>query len=353
MTKPSSSLANHLLHVTSRALKTQSMKDFLLALRAGHEEIFKAILVNTDAKAGRAAYEEAFSASRRQPRHRRVMELCAWPLFEKASVPGLLSDEDELLWLFALPVLVQFPKGPQEYVMMPGDALDLTKVLEVLEGSGCINPKAVLTGFSTLYTREDLQTYGPEALCNRFVQAEAALEGEEFSVPLPLPVMLDPEIESGRARTLLCLFAARMPVSEKKMFIPGASWPLDKLSSVLEQSLKSVDVEVEAVHAGEPCSVSELLLRCSASGVKELERWIDLGIAEYQIKSLYLTVPVDGMAELVGVTEDGEELMLAPTFSYAEPVQTLTNCCADICRERRLPFKGMFSSAAPTSSALH
>lgn len=353
MTQPSASLVNHLLTVSSNALKTRTMKEFLLALRTGYEELSRSLIYSSEPQVGLNALNEALSVSRRNPRQRRALELCAWPIFEKPWVPPMEPDQPELLWLFAIPVLVQFPQGPQEYVMMPGGALDNAGLIEALEASGNLNPKAIVSGFDTLYSREDLQAFGPQGISERFVQAETCSDESGFEVPLPLPVILDPEIESGRARLLFGLFAARLPSGVGKLFKPGSQWPLDDFSAVVSKSLTEAGIEFESVKAGEPCSVAEMLLRCSPASVSEMERWIELGIEHYELKSLYLTLPVDGMAELVGVTEDGQELLLAPTFSYVEPSEALSNCVQEICRERRLPFKGMFSSAVPTSSALH
>jgi hypothetical protein len=331
-------------------LSAETLAEFLVGIRGGHDTIYRALLSSSDPGAGLAALDEAFAGTRRLPHHRRILELCAWPVFEKPAVPAAPNGLPEFLWLFAVPVLVQLPLERAAVLMIPPDLLHTADFIAVLEESGCLNRKAVVSGFSALYTRDDLHESSPCRIAERFVLAEA---GGDFDSPAPLPVVRDLEIESGRTVTFYVLLAARLPVGERELFMRDVAWPRERLDLLLARDMASANVFVERLESDVACSMSETLYRCTGPGLREMERWVDLAQQHYALGSVYLTRQADGMAELVGVTEQGEELLLSSTFSYVEPAAELSSCCELICKSRHLPFKGMFVSAAPTSSALH
>jgi hypothetical protein len=343
-------ILERLLGSTARPLSAETLAEFLVGVRRGHEAIYRALVESSDSEAGLAALDEAFAGTRRLPRHRRILELCAWPVFEKPAMPLTEGALPEFLWLFAVPVLAQLPLQRESILMAPADLLRTAEFIDVLEDSGCLNEKAIVSGFSALYTRDDLHAFGPRSIAERFVLAEA---GEDFDIPTPLPVVRDLDIESGRTVTFYVLLAARLPVGEQELFKQDVAWPREQLDLLLAQDLGRAGLQVERLESEMACSMSETLYRCLGPGLREMERWVDLGQQHYSLASVYLTLPADGMAELVGTTEQGEELLLSSTFSYVEPSAELSACCAHICKERRIPFKGMFVSAAPTSSALH
>lgn len=350
MLQLSADLLSQLLSSTARPLAAQSMTEFLVEIRGGYKTVYKALLGNDNPQAGLDSLDEAFTRTRRLPRHRRVLELCAWPVFEKPTMPSLGGEAPGFLWLFAVPVLVQLPLNREGLVMLPPDLLRTAEFIETLENSGCFNFKAILSGFSTLYTRDDLHAFGPRGIAERFIGAETE---PDFEVPAPLPIVRDPEIESGRTVTLYALMAARLPAGENHLFQEDVAWPREAVDALLSQDFRNAGIAVEKLESDRGCSMSEALYRCLGPGLREMERWVDLGLEHYALTSLYLAIPADGMAELVGVTAQGEEFLLSSTFPYVEPSAELAASCERICKARHLPFKGMFASAVLTSSALH
>lgn len=331
-----------------------SMREFLEGLNQGLSLLSEELLSARTPQA-LAALDEAFAQTRRTPRHRRVLELCAWPLFDKPVVPVEGQRAPEFMWLFAMPMLVQLKQSEDPVMLVPGDCLDIEELMGVVEGSGCVNPRALVSGFTALYSRDDLHAYGPQSIARRFVLAETGSEDDyddEAVPPLPLPVVRDPEIESGRTVLLFALMAARLPAGEKKLFT-DAAWPKETLRALYMDALNRAGIEFEDVQVLDPCHMSETLLRCSAAGGAEMRSWMQLGIEHYGITEAYLAVPTEGMGELVGRTAEGEELLLAPTFAFTEPSAVLSDALGSLCRDCGLTFKGLFVSAAPSSSALH
>lgn len=337
------------LSATAKPLAATTLDEFLVGIRRGYDDLYGALMNTTDQQEALDALDEAFAQTRRSPRQRRILELCAWPIFDKPALPPAEASLPEFLWLFAVPVLVQLPQARDSVLMVPGDCLDMARLIETLEDSGCMNPKALVSGFSTLYSRDDLHAYGPLGIAQRFVDAETQ---DEVDLPLPLPIVQDPDIESGRTVTLYALLAARLPAGERVLF-DAQKWPTAQMDKVFRDGLAAGGIEHEALQSTPGCSMSEALFRCAGPGLRELESWVDLGVAHYDLKAMYVTMPVEGMAELVGVTAKGEELMLAPTFAYVEPSGELVAACERVCQSRNLPFRGMFVSAVPTSSTLH
>jgi len=338
-----------LLSLTVRPLAARAFPEFMEHVREGTQVLHQTLLAG-DAWTSPQGAQEALSAAlvqtRSNPLRRRVLELCSWPIFDKPSLP----DTDEILRLFALPVLVQLPVSRSELLVLPGDFLRTDAVVETLERAGCLHPLAVVSGFSTLFSREDLHLHGPMGIAQYFVDAETTADP---ILPEPLPLVLDPDIESARSVLLYVLLAARMPPVPDALSTPGAPWPLAEIAHIVEQDLQAAGIEPERVDVFNGCSMVEALLRCAGPNVKEMERWLDLGMAHYGLSSISLVLPVEGIAELVGHTPRGAELLLAPSFSYVEPRQVLEAAIRNLCVARGLAFKGRLVGVLPTSSALH
>lgn len=343
-----SQIAQKFISAAEPPLTAGSMGEFLQGLNKGHLELYEELFSSTPEMA-LSALDEAFAQTRRTPRQRRVLELCAWPIFDKPSLPLQTSGLPEFLWLFAMPMLVRLKESDDPLMLVPGDCLDMEALIETVESSGCMNPKALVSGFTALYSRDDLHAYGPRGIAERFVLAESS---GELDLPLPLPVVRDPDIESGRTVVLYALMAARLPAGEKKLFVKEA-WPVETLRSIYAAALKTAGIEFDELQVLDPCHMSESLLRCTDAGGAEMRSWLELGIAHYGITQAYLAVPTDGMGELIGLTKDGEELLLAPTFAFTEPTVVLNQAVESLCKDCGIGFKGLFVSAAPSSSALH
>jgi len=350
MTQDPTKFVPRILAVTKDALAASSLPEFLAGLRTGYESIYRTLMCEPGGLAGLDALDMAFSAARRYPKQRQVLELCAWPVLDKPALPEDARRIPEFLWLFAIPVLVQLPQSQDELLILPGDLIDAGALADTLEHSGCINPKAIIAGLSSLYSKDDLHAHGPRAIAGLFVDAELGTLG---ALPAPLPIIRDPEIESGRVAALYALLAARLPVGEVQLIVDENKWPSVAIQAQLSSALTQAEIDFEELSCEVGHSLSAAMYRCTGQGYKELERWLELGIQHYGVTSAYLTLPVEGMAELVGVTDKGEELLLAPSFSFVEPAAVLQDCCQQICDCRQIRFTGMFVSAAPSSAALH
>lgn len=338
--------------LTARPLAAGSLAEFLSGIRAGTESLHALLTAPTEKTraANIATFEAAVMALRNAPRQRKALELCAWPLFDKPALPSAPGDQDHFLWLFTVPVLVQLPLPCPDLIILPGDALRTDLVIEALEKSDCLNPAAVVSGLTSLFSREDLQALGPAGLAQTFVHAE---QSEYPVLPEPLPLILDPDIESSRVVVLYVLLAARLPVGQRYLFEPNATWPSAKLEELVCSALDAEGLAIEKVTCLPGCSMSETQYRCAGPAIHEISRWISLGKEHYGLASVYAHIPAPGIAELVGVTEKGEELLLAPSFSFVEPVAALSAACRELCDSAGLPFTGAYASVLQTSEALH
>lgn len=346
---PLQSDVSRVLHAIQSPLSADTLGGFLKGLRRGYEELH-AVLLGQSGQAGHAALTQAFDQLRTRPRQRRMLELCAWPIFDKPQAPEIEGEGSAFLWLFCVPLLVQLPDDKQDLLSLPSDFLDTTACIELIEASKCMNPRAIVSGFSSLFTREDLHSYGPGGVAEIFVGAE---KGVLDGVPQPLPIVRDPDIESSRCVQLNLWLCARLPEDEKQLFVDLERWPKLAIDSMLKDAFSKHGIPIEELESLPGSSMATSLLRCMGPGFLEMERWVDLGIQHYGLNALYLAVPVEGMAEIIGVTPGGEELMLAPTFAFVEPTQELSATLERIATARGLYFRGAHASAVQTSSALH
>lgn len=338
--------------LTTRPLAAESLAEFLRGIRAG-TNVLHALLTAPSARARAetlTTLDAAVTALRNAPRQRKALELCAWPLFDKPALPREQGAPDQFLWLFTVPVLVQMPLPCPDVVVLPGDFLRTDLLIQALECANCLNPAAVVSGLTSLFSREDLQALGPVGLAQTFLEAESV---EEPCLPEPLPLILDPEIESARVVVLHVLLAARLPVGQHHLFEPEAEWPLVELETCVLDAFAAEGIPVDRVTCLPGCSMTEAQYRCAGPAVHEIARWISLGKLHYGLATAYLSIPAPGIAELVGVTPNGEELLLAPSFAFIEPVGALSSACRELCTRAGVDFTGAYVSALPTSEALH
>lgn len=332
--------------LAARPLAKESLSAFLEEIQVGVEQLHGFL---QSGPGGANALERTLAKLQSKPRHRRALELCAWPLFDKLSLPAEPGHPPAALRLFSLPVLVQFANPAPEVVLFPGDFLPTEKIIEALEAAGVLEPTAIVSGLTSLFSKEDLQSLGPLGLANVFFDAETS---DNPQLPDPLPVVLDPEIESSRAVVLHVLLAARVPVDSPTIFALGAKWPISDLNKLVEQALLSVGIPVDHVQCLHSCTLGEASFRCAGPAIAELAAWLELGKLHYGISSAYLSLLAPGQAELVGVAGE-DELLLAPTFSYVEPPSALQQAVAALCEQQELSFAGARATVLPTSEALH
>lgn len=344
--KISRSDVDAILKLTRQPLEAETGEAFFEAVRRSYDELHKG-LVRKASRRMLDALEEAQSHC--HLRQRRILDVCSWPIFDKPAMPG--SDPDalpEFLWIFCIPFVVQFsPEAIKKPIFFSDELFDGRTVLRKMIGNNCLNPKAMVAGFPTLMSREDLHSMGPCNLATAFIQAE--LGGTANLQPMPRE--LDAEVESGRLSTYFMVAAARLPAGEKQLFTGGA-WPGDELANLVTEGMRARGVDVEQVLSLPACSITESLFRCTQVGTTELNRILDLAKELYSIREVELLLPADGMAELSGYDEAGESFVLCSPFSYVEPKSEVRAWVESLCKDKSLSFTAA-SLAIPTSSMMH
>ncbi len=351
MSKVSPAAVQSVLDLTRPALQAETATQFMAGIKSGFDALYDGLVADTTKKRMLPALEVAFTQSRGSIRQRRVLELCAWPIFDKPALPSAPGAMPEFLWLFCLPFVVRFGmKDIQQPVLLQGDVVDARSMLHLAAESGWLNPKAVLSGFPALLTREDLHLYGPKNLASLFVHSEM---GEDEGLQ-SMPLVFDDEIESGRVATVYLVGAARLPVGENHLLNKQAEWPAaESMARLVHTGLTECDLEVESVVSYPPCSMAEALFRCAGAGLQEFATVLSLAKEHYGAKDLILRHPMEGMAELTCTDKDGDEISLLPPFPFIEPKQELQACMRRLCRDLDIEFKGAFSVAVATGSMLH
>ncbi len=330
------------------ALKATTSQEFMQAIRSGFDGLYDRLLSpGHSRKQTLAALDALFSGDLTNVRQRRVLELCAWPIFDKPALPAVPSQLPEFLWLFCLPFVVT---GSGVSKSNPVDLpLDAPRLLSLLTDTNWISDKGVLSTFPTLLTREDLHALGPQHLATSFVRAEA---GASASLPVK-PLSFDSALSGTSVKTLFLVCAARMPIGERALFSPQAKWDGTALADGVSTSLGTAGVTVSQVQSARPCSMAEALFHCAGAGRLELGVVLDLARLPQQEQGLELRFPIEGVAELVAVSRCGAEQLVAPPFHFVEPKAELQRCLRVLCDQRGIAFKGAFSAAVPQGSMLH
>lgn len=351
MSKISKHAVENLLKLAEPSLAARTIGQFLEGLRSGFHGVHSALMTGPDRPLGVDTLDAALTGAYGSLRQKQVLEMCAWPIFDKPALPICEGSIPEFLWLFSTPFIVQFKeKRTSSDVKLSGKVFDQSAMCEALYQSGRLNPNAILTGMPTLFTREALQRLGPSNLATKFIQTELGLAPE---VPTPLGVFLDPEIECARVATFYALASARLPVGEKSLMSGAQEWEPAALERLILSGLTEQGYEVEVVTALPPCSMAESLLRCTNTGTLEMRSILTLAKTYYDLESITLEQPADGWAEIhANLKGDPDSILLIPTFSYVEPAvelqKSVQRCCADL----DLSFNGAFAAAVPKSSML-
>lgn len=284
------------------------------------------------------------------PRQRNILQVCSAPIFDKPALPAGSSDAmPEFLWLFCMPLTVQFSQAQIDRgLKFSSDFVDVGSVLRCALNAKAFNDHAMLSGFPTLLSKDDLLLIGPRNLATFFIQAEY---GGAFSYSPPAR-NLDPEIESGRVSTYYMVGAARLTVGERQLFKKGVAWPAAAVEALLKQDFDKRGIEVETLTSFPATSIAEGLLRCSEAGAGELRAVLALAVDHYSIKEVVLLQSLDGMAELTGIDENGDEFVLCLPFSFVEPWSTVKHMAESASHSAGLQFRSA-SLAIPTSSMTH
>lgn len=355
MAKKEPLLAQSLVDLTLPAMKASTAAEFMRGIKSGFDGLYDALMGGRGKKKDMLlALDAAFAEHSPALRQRRVLELCAWPIFDKPALPQAPAELPEFLWLFVLPFTVKVSlNNLGQPRLLQGDVVDAKQMLSYVADSGWLNEKGALSAFPTLLTREDFHLYGPKSLAAAFVHAE---RGDDEEGLQPMPVAFDPDIESSRVVTLFMVCASRMPVGEHQLLYRQEAWDGSVLAREVAGGLVAQGWEVDAVTSMPPCSMAEALFRCAGAGVQELGTVLDLAVEHYGSREIVLRYPMEGMAELTAVCTEpvgDEELVLLPPFQFLEPKAELQACVQRLCKERGLEFKGAYSVAAMTSSMLH
>lgn len=345
----SSAVRDFISRATDQALQAQSLQDFLQGVRQGigylREEVGLA-----PGKDSPALLDEAFESLRQDMRRRRILELCAWPLYDKVAVPAQAPASKEMLGLFTLPFVVQLSsRHLGKTLLLEQNAIDPNALLEIVEGFGHDVPQDGLRCFSTLLRREDVHACGPKNISQAFVEGETSGEAGLQ----PLPCFFDEEIESYRAFTVLVPCAVRMPSDATRLFESRQGWPARRAAQLMRSSLEQAGLHADLLLSLPPLSFTESLFMCSGAGLAELE------VNLIEAKHLYgpLTValkhPAPGYAEITAVDDAGEELFIVPPFSFFEPKKALEKAVRGICAVHGLEFSGSYGWQTPSSALLH
>lgn len=338
-----------IIELTRKPLAAETAPEFFQAVRDSYEMLRKRLVGSRHATRTLGALERAMDQCTGL-RQRRVLGFCSAPIFDKPAIPaGAIDAMPEFLWLFCLPFTVQFTlEQAARGVALPPELFEGGKVLRRTIQAGCFNDKALLSGFPTLLPHDDLSALGPRNLANFFLQAEFGGN----SAYAPPARRLDPEIESGRVGTYYMVAAARLPVGERQLFKEGPFWPADDLAALVSAGFSKNGFAVEKVTSLEAMSVTESLLRCTKAGVGEMRAVLELAKCHYNIKEAVLLQSLDGMADLTGIDEDGDEYVLTLPLSYVEPWSAVRTMAEMASQAAGLRFKSA-SLAIPTSSMTH
>lgn len=339
-----------LAEAVEAALAAADAPAFMQGVREGFDQLYKHLIAAPKSrKKTLDALDEAFENTRADIRRRRILELCAWPIFDKPSLPTGEQSLPEFLWIFALPFVVTLKASQLERpIVLEGEVLDADQLLAIVERSECLNKNASLRAFSTLVRREDLHASGPRNIATRFIEAELGM----VEPPQPLPVIMDEEIESCRNVTLMVLCAARLTAGETSLFNRGQVWPAESVAALIKEGLLAQSVEVEAVTSLPPCSMAESLFHCSGAGLAELEYNLKEAQDTYGSLEVIIKHPMDGFAEINAMTQEGVEISLLPAFSFFEPKKELADCVRRICEKHTIGYKGAYTLSTPAPSLL-
>lgn len=340
-----------ILNIVKKPLAAKEGAEFLEGVREGFESLYAKLLSSGHKKKWASALDAAFSQTMGSFREHRVLELCAWPIFDKPALPAQdKGDFPEFLWMFCIPFVVQFAQHETAAPLnLPENLFDGQAVLRKLSQGTWFNPQAMLAGFPVLLSREDLHLTGPSSLASLFVEAElggpVVLRG--------LPHIFDEEIESGRVATFYMVASARMQCGESRLMLREGAWPAEKLEQMLMAGFAKNGIDVEQVRSLPACSMAEALFRCTPAGEAELRLVLELAKAHYGVKEVLVRYPLAGMAELTGLDQDGEGLLLCSPFAFIEPKRVLQDCIGQACLAQGLTFTGGFSTATQSSSMIH
>jgi hypothetical protein len=307
----------------------------------------------SDSAAARGALSTVFGELRSTTRQRRILEMCAWPIFDKPALPHAKDERPEFLWLFAFPFVVTLSEAAIcQPLLLSDEGFPAREALEQIDAARMLNKDAVLSAFPTMLTRESIHLYGPHNLAKIFVQAEM----EDPNVTLQMvPYLFDSDIESGRVVSLFFVVAARLPVGETVLFQDKPPQALYcNLEKLVFESLSSEGVPVEAVTSGPFCSMTHTLLRCDTVGAHELQQMLALAKEHYpEMREVLVQFLTSGRADILGVLENGTEICITPTLAYAEPNIALVTCIDGLCRTLSIKFRGGFSSAIDMGARVH
>jgi hypothetical protein len=335
-----------------RAVDAEDAPTFMARVREGFETLHT-LLTTEGPKPTQQLYRELDALCASRPRYRQVLELCAWPIFDKPALPLEQGQPDAFLWLFALPFTVRLGvESLSAPFLLDGEVFNPEKVLDILADSGVCGPQnRPLRALSSLYRRDDFQFYGPPQLCEAFVSCE---QGDSTAIPRPLPVVLDAEIESCRTLTFYILCAARLPRDrEVQLLDRSQGWAMGSdLAQEVYDGLTRFGLTVEHVESHLPQALGETLFRCVGPGRVELEANLAEARRLYGAMDVSLRYPMTGFAELIARLPDGVEIELIPAFSFLEPPQEIRRQIAKLCKTLDLGYLGAFKPAVEASCRL-
>lgn len=330
------SVAEVFVKAAEAVTKSRTANEFFDSLRDGYLTLHTH-LTRDEEGVNALGLREAFGMTRADPAVRLALEFCALPIYEKPMVPAADGQPAEFLWIFALPVVVQFPEEVcQEGPYVWGDApLPAEELLQVLNSSERFESSARLRMFTNLYTRADIFAWGPEHTALHVLNAELA----DTECPFPLPVQFSPELSSYRSVMFIALCAARMPAGSKSLFrTKSERADLDQLEQLIGARLQELNIPVEAVTVAPPCPLTS---SCFVSTPAFLQQVSDVCVAAnrtWDLQTAYVKFPMPGYVELAATLADGNEVVLMPAELCCEPRREVATTLERVMKDAGLPL---------------
>ena len=118
MAKTPDSRLRDLLSITKMALQATTQEQFIEGLRTGFSNIHGLLTSDPEPEKLLRLLDTALGQSGVSPREKRVLEVCAWPVFDKPALPIAPGARPEFLWIFCVPVVLQFASCDLEYPIL-------------------------------------------------------------------------------------------------------------------------------------------------------------------------------------------------------------------------------------------
>ncbi|MDO8416350.1 MAG: hypothetical protein Q7S87_09085 [Agitococcus sp.] len=324
---------------------------FMAGVKHGYQTLRQQIVAAPRQKKGvKSVLTEAFAATKGDIRRRKILELCAWPIFDKPAIASAAAKPTEFLWLFAVPFTVTLAQSTESYAMdLSGELFDgsafLAEMTKVLSPSDSVALRVV----PTLFSRDDFHRYGPQNIAKSLMDAEEGFE----ALPIPYTIEVDAEYPTNQCFSFFVLCAARCSLGVTAIFAKQPQWQDALLADMVKSGLTDKGLNLVNVEGHAPCPIMECLFKCSGIGFVELELNLRCAQASYPGLEVFIQHPMEGFAEINAKLPTGDTIHLMPPFSYVEPPAELDIAIESICSYLSIPFQGTFVVPMSFSRLMH